>query len=521
VHDSEVAASIESDRSGELAEAYDRYADPLYKYCLALLGDPAEAADAVQDTFVIAAARLADLREPSRLRAWLYAVARNECQRITPPGRPAFASAQAPYVMAGGANVPEDAERARLRDLLDAATAGLAPGEREVIELELRQGLAVAEVATVVGVSRTRANALASRAREHLEGCLAAVVVARAGRRDCRLLSGMLAGWDGQLTVQLREQLHRHIGRCATCSTRRDLELHPARLFGQSPGEALADAAAASLRVAAGPPDALRAHILALAAGQDPDVIAHRAAVLAQAGAFDSHGFPKPGPGMGAAPARGDGGGPARRRRRAAVAGAAGVVAAAVIGVVAVALVDNSGPGKLAAGHLSGSAPPTGPSAAAPFAASPGTSPTSSAIPKSTDSATTAPQGTPTAANRATTPAAPPSATTNPTATGTASSTPTATGTAAPGTLAVSPSGGALLVPAGATTISLTAQGGPVTWSSAVSSGLGTVHLSPSGGTINAGATVTVTVAASSTASGRQVTINPGGTVFTLFFTLA
>ena len=519
MHDSEVAASIESDRSGELAEAYDRYADPLYKYCLALLGDPAEAADAVQDTFVIAAARLADLREPSRLRAWLYAVARNECQRITPPGRPVFASAQAPYVMAGGANAPEDAERARLRDLLDAATAGLTPGEREVIELELRQGLAVAEVATVVGVSRTRANALASRAREHLEGCLAAVVVARAGRRDCRLLSGMLAGWDGQLTVQLREQLHRHIGRCATCSTRRDLELHPARLFGQSPGEALADAAAASLRVAAGPPDALRARILALAAGQDPDAIAHRTAVLDQAGAFDSHGFPKPGPGMGAAPARGDGGSPARRRRRVAVAGAAGLVAAAVIGVVAVALVDNSGQGKLAAGHLSGSAP-TGPSAAAPFGASPGTSPASSAIPKSTDSATAAPQGTPTAANRATTPAAPPSATTNQSATGTASSTPTATATAAPGTLAVSPSGGALLVPPGATTISLTAQGGPVTWSSTVSSGLGTVHLSPSGGTINAGATVTVTVSASASASGQQVTVNPGGTVFTIFVTL-
>src|ERR1700685_3816250 len=128
MQDSEVAASFAGDRTDGLAEAYDRYADPLYKSCLAFLGEPAEAADAVQDTFVIAAARLADLREPSRLRAWLYAVARNECQRITRPGRPVFSSAQAPYVMAGGANVHEDpadaredAERARLRDLLDAA----------------------------------------------------------------------------------------------------------------------------------------------------------------------------------------------------------------------------------------------------------------------------------------------------------------------------------------------------------------------------------------------------------------
>jgi RNA polymerase sigma factor (sigma-70 family) len=519
MHDSEVAAPIGSDRSGGLTEAYDRYADPLYKYCLAFLGDPAQAADAVRDTFVIAAARGVDLREPSRLRAWLYAMARNECRRITRPGTAAFASAQPPVVMAGGTDADEDAERARLRDLLDAATRGLAPGEREIIELELRHGLSVAEVASVVGVSRTRANTQASRARGHLEDCLAAVVVARAGRRDCRVLSGMLAEWDGQLTPALREQLHRHIGRCAVCTTRRDLELHPARLFDQSPGEALAAAAAASLRVAVGPPDALRARTLTLIAGQDPDATTPQAAVRGQAGTYDSHGFPQPEPGPEETPARGDAGGHARRKRRVAVA--AGLGTAAVIGVVAVALIDNSGHGKLTAGHLAGSAPQTGPAAAAPIGASPGASPTSSASPTRSGSATTAPQRTPTAARRATTPTASPSATINPTATGRASTpTPTSTATAAPGALNVSPSGGALLVPPGDTTISLTAQGGPVTWSSTVSGGLGTVQLSPSSGTIKAGATVSVTVSASGAASGRQVTINPGGTVFTIFIGL-
>src|ERR1700733_14214592 len=405
MHDSDVVESIAGDRSGGLTEAYDRYADPLYNYCLASLGEPAEAVDAVQDTFVIAAARLADLREPDRLRAWLYAVARNECQRIARPGRPefAFASAQARFVMAGAPKVHEEAELARLRGLLDDATTGLTAGEREVIELELRQGLAVAEVASIVGASRTRANALASRAREHLEASLAAVVVARAGRRDCRSLSGMLAGWDGQLTVTVREQLHRHIGRCATCSTRRDLELHPARLLGHSPGEALAAAAADGLRAATGAPDALRARTLGLAAGQEQGAIAHRGAVLSQAGIFDSQGFPKPAPEPKEAPTRGDGGRLARRRGRVAVA--AGLVAAAVIGTVAVALIDSSGHGKQAAGHLADSVPPTGAAAAAPVGASPGTSPTNSATrtaakapAKTTGSATTAPHGTPTAA---------------------------------------------------------------------------------------------------------------------------
>jgi RNA polymerase sigma factor (sigma-70 family) len=521
MHEGEVVES--TDQSEGLAEAYDKYADPLYKYCTASLGEPAEAADAVQDTFVIAAIRLADLREPDRLRAWLYGVARNECRRIAGPGRAVFASAQEQYVIAGAARVPEDTDHARLRSLLDDATTGLTPAEREVIELEMRQGLPLAEVASVVGVPRTRANALASRCREHLEASLTAVVVARAGRRDCRLLSAMLDGWDGQLTVPLRERLHRHIGRCTVCTTRRDLELHPGRLLGLSPGEALAAAATSSFQVAGGPPGLLKARTLALATEQDPDAIAHRAVVLGRALAFDSQGFPKPAPTAKEAPARGDGSGPAHRRGRTTVA--AGLAAAAVIGVVAVALVDGSGHGKQAAGQQAGSAPTTRAPAAAPVGASPGTSPatSSTATPKTssspTSTPTSTPTGTPTAANRVTTPAASSSsATAKPTATGTASKptpTPTPTAKASPGTLVISPSGGTLMD--GTTRISITAQGGAVTWSSTVSSGLGSVHLSPSGGTIAKGGTVTATLTASGAAGGRQVTINPGGTVFTIF----
>jgi len=103
MHDSGVVASIVADDGGGLAEAYDTYADPLYKYCLRMLGDPAGAADAVQDTFVIAAARPAGLREPGRARAWLYAVARGECLR-NPRARNATSPLeQAPDVTDAGA----------------------------------------------------------------------------------------------------------------------------------------------------------------------------------------------------------------------------------------------------------------------------------------------------------------------------------------------------------------------------------------------------------------------------------
>src|SRR5579862_7579720 len=81
MRDSEIVAAVVAGDPAGLAAAYDRYAGPVYAFCRALLTEPADAADAVQDTFVIAAAKLGALRDPERLRSWLYAVARNECHR--------------------------------------------------------------------------------------------------------------------------------------------------------------------------------------------------------------------------------------------------------------------------------------------------------------------------------------------------------------------------------------------------------------------------------------------------------
>ena len=75
--DSEVVASIVAGNPEGLAAAYDKYAGDLYGYCQSLLRDPNDAADAVQDTFVIAASKLGGLRDPERLRAWLFAILRN------------------------------------------------------------------------------------------------------------------------------------------------------------------------------------------------------------------------------------------------------------------------------------------------------------------------------------------------------------------------------------------------------------------------------------------------------------
>ena len=129
MHDREVVAAIVAGDPAGLAEAYDRYATPLYSFCRTMLREPADAADAVQDTFVIAAPRVSGLRDPDRLRSWLYAVARNECHRRLRSGSLHASIEEAPEVTDEAADVATNVERADLRALVRDALGGPDPGE--------------------------------------------------------------------------------------------------------------------------------------------------------------------------------------------------------------------------------------------------------------------------------------------------------------------------------------------------------------------------------------------------------
>src|SRR5262245_12026345 len=287
MHDREVVAAIVAGDPAGLAEAYDRYATPLYSFCRTMLREPADAADAVQDTFVIAAPRMSGLRDPERLRSWLYAVARNECLRRLRAGSLHASIEEAPDVTDEAADVGADVERADLRALVSDALGGVGPAEREVLELQLRQGLSAGEVASVLGVSRNHAHALLSRARDQLATSLGALVVARTGRQDCLDLDAMLQEWDGVLTVLVRKRVNRHVERCPVCSGRRRREVSPAMLLGIAPIAALP-------LMAGGLPAGFRDQVLQMATGNSPAAVAHRAAVAKTSYSFGHQGFPRP-----------------------------------------------------------------------------------------------------------------------------------------------------------------------------------------------------------------------------------
>ena len=275
-----VAAIVAGDPAG-LSAAFDRYAAGLFGYCQLLLTEPADAADAVQDTFVIAAAKAGALRDPDRLRPWLYAVARNECwRRLRPAPEEPLGEAAEMEMSDAPANLGERLEQAELRELVQAALRGLSPAEREIIELSLGHELAGADLADALGVPRNQAHAMASRARAHFEAALGVLLVARSGQDACPELTAFLDGWDGQLTVLLRKRVTRHIRRCPACGARQRREMNPESLLSLLPVAVL--------------PASLRHQVLSLLADPSPAAAARRLAIGQRAGPLGSGGFPRP-----------------------------------------------------------------------------------------------------------------------------------------------------------------------------------------------------------------------------------
>ena len=498
--DHEIVAAIVAGDPAGLAAAYDRYAAALHTYCHTLLGEPADAADAVQDTFIIAAAKLGGLRDPGRLRPWLYAVARNECRRRLRGRAAAVPLDEAGDVTDSAPEVGASAEQQELRSLVRAALSGLNPGEREIIELHLRHELAGADLADALGVPRNQAHALASRARSQFETSLGALLVARTGREYCEELARILDGWDGELTPLVRKRVNRHIEHCETCGARKRRELSPAMLLSMFPVIML--------------PAGLRNRVLRLVSDSQPSATGYRTHVVRRAEPFRGDGFPEPID-------------PPRLGRRGGAsshlltAGAAAALLLLLAGGAMLAANLLHHPGHPAADTLAAGSPT--PSATLPAllptptaSSPPAPSPSHSAKPTVVPTLATAPPPVPTVSLT-------PSPTQKPTPKPTPKPKPT------PGTLAASPVRVALSAVTSANgqttwqgTFTLTASGGPVKGYtiSVPAQYAGELTVSPASGSLAAGQSVPVTVSAASASlfSTATLTVDPGGISVTVYY---
>jgi len=275
--DSELALAAAAGQREAFAAIYDRYADRIYGLCLRQLRNPDAAADVTQETFLIAAQRLAGLADPSRLRSWLFAVARNQLIDHVRRNR-RYVSDEGVEMATEDTTASTVLSRVRsaeLADLMIGAQAGLDDRDRLVLDLAYREELAGTELADALGVRPDHVHQLLSRARRRLEISLGALLVARQGREDCEQLADLLQGWDGRFSTLWRKRVARHVEDCAVCTRLRGVVLSPASL-------------AMAMPLAAAPPE-LRDQALA---GFDEWIEAGHAEGVASTGAWRPDGFP-------------------------------------------------------------------------------------------------------------------------------------------------------------------------------------------------------------------------------------
>src|SRR5215213_3386034 len=115
--DDRLARLAAEGNSDALEEIYRRYHQDLYRFCLATAGRPADAQDALQNTFVKVLRALPGESRTIQLKPWLYRIARNETIEVLRRRREG--SELTEEEPAPGGELAETAEmRARLRRLL-------------------------------------------------------------------------------------------------------------------------------------------------------------------------------------------------------------------------------------------------------------------------------------------------------------------------------------------------------------------------------------------------------------------
>jgi RNA polymerase sigma factor (sigma-70 family) len=237
--DRQIVAGVRLGDRQAVAELYDRYADALHDYARRRTNSEADAADVVHDAFLVAVERIGQLRDPERLRPWLYAIARTELHR-------GYRHA-ARYAELDGHIGREDdrrelvsaepgpdvqVERRELVALLREATAGLTDTDRELLDLHMRHNLVGAGLAAAAGMPAKHASVALDRVKGRLARTLGVVLLAR--QPTCPGFVAIQAGQEG-MTPLVRKRLARHVDNCEICYREQARRMRPEVLLAAVP----------------------------------------------------------------------------------------------------------------------------------------------------------------------------------------------------------------------------------------------------------------------------------------------
>jgi RNA polymerase sigma-70 factor (ECF subfamily) len=174
--------SVEALRTGDRAEfarLVDLASAPIYRLALKMLGDPQDAEDVLQNTFLKALQSLPEFEGRSNPLTWLYRIAVNEALMQIRRRKPQVEIDESvadddenvplPVQLTDWCCLPEsDLLSAESRQALDEAIRTLPEKLRVVFLLRDIEGLSIRETAETLGLTETTVKTRLLRARLHL-----------------------------------------------------------------------------------------------------------------------------------------------------------------------------------------------------------------------------------------------------------------------------------------------------------------------------------------------------------------
>jgi RNA polymerase sigma factor (sigma-70 family) len=194
------------------AAIFRRYHQPLYRFCLAIVGNPEDAQDALQNAMVKVLRALPGEERKIDLKPWLYRIAHNESIDLLRRRRET--SQLDVEQVAPGYGLAEDAAtRERLRRLV-ADLLELPERQRKVLVMREMSGLDFVEIAAALDTSGAVARQTLYEARQSLRQM-------EEGREmSCETVGRALSYGDGRVTR--RRDVRAHLRSCVHCRDFRD-----------------------------------------------------------------------------------------------------------------------------------------------------------------------------------------------------------------------------------------------------------------------------------------------------------
>ena len=186
--------ALQSGDRAEFARMLDAYSSPIYRLGLRMLGNPQDAEDVLQNTFLSALTHISDFEGRSSLQTWLYRIAANEALMLVRRKKPEVdldskedkdESVLRPSQFVDWSPLPEDELLSgEGRQVLDRAISQLPEPLRIVFILRDVEDLSIRETAEALNLTETNVKTRLLRARLFLREQLSAYYGERLVREE-------------------------------------------------------------------------------------------------------------------------------------------------------------------------------------------------------------------------------------------------------------------------------------------------------------------------------------------------